>query len=217
MPDTTFNSDSVHRRFASFVQRPNGLDIPHFTLCLRTRRNIIDLDEHVDGQNFFHSHRLGHARNFLGPRSGSSGAFTPLGKGVRCNMANQLHVSETAGVAIFVSKLDHCLQEILWRQRLGEFRYSISHLLFSNHEISGRWRASTESPTTFFQSQTTLARGRKRKSCCCSGTRDPARLFCEYMQVLSPSSSTSIRIRSLISIIPFLPRIRRPGSLHESI
>ena len=34
--------------------------------------------------------------------------------------------------AVFVSKFDHCLQEILWRQRLGEFNIEIP-LIISNH------------------------------------------------------------------------------------
>ena len=49
---------------------------------------------------------------------------------VKCK---QIHFEEKKqNVAIFVSKYDHCLQEILWRNSLNEFNIQIK-LIISNH------------------------------------------------------------------------------------
>ena len=93
--------------------------------------NIIDLDEHVDGQYFF-LRIAWDMKNFSVPELEVRAAFTPLAKEFDATW----QISFTAHkqrVAIFVSKLDHCLQEILWRQRLGEFDVEIC-LVISNHE-----------------------------------------------------------------------------------
>jgi formyltetrahydrofolate deformylase len=93
--------------------------------------NIVDLDEHVDGRYFF-LRIAWEMKNFSVPESEVSAAFTPLAKEFDATW----QVSFTARkqrIAIFVSKFDHCLQEILWRQRSGEFDAEIA-LILSNHE-----------------------------------------------------------------------------------
>lgn len=93
--------------------------------------NIIDMDEHVDGKTFFM--RLSwDMKNFSVPSSELNEAFAPLGK--EFNASWKISFSDKRQrVAIFVSKYDHCLQEILWRQRLGEYDIEIP-LIISNHE-----------------------------------------------------------------------------------
>jgi formyltetrahydrofolate deformylase len=93
--------------------------------------NILDLDEHVDGKHFF-LRIAWDMENFSVPESEVHAAFTPLAK----EFGATWQISFTARklrVAIFVSKLDHCLQEILWRQRSGEFDVEIP-VIVSNHE-----------------------------------------------------------------------------------
>jgi len=93
--------------------------------------NIVDLDEHVDGRYFF-LRIAWDMKNFSVPESEVREAFTPLAK--EFNATWQISFSgRKQRVAIFVSRLDHCLQEILWRQRLGEFDVEIG-LVISNHE-----------------------------------------------------------------------------------
>lgn len=94
--------------------------------------NILDLDEHVDThQNIFSARVAWDMSNFSIPASKVKEAFTPL--------ANEFDASwrlQFSGVAqrtaIFVSKYDHCLQEILWRKSMGEFDFDIP-LIISNH------------------------------------------------------------------------------------
>jgi len=92
--------------------------------------NIIDLDEHVDGEYFFI--RLSwDMKNFSVPEVDVAEAFMPLAKEFDAKWKINF-AGKNMRVAIFVSRLDHCLQEILWRQRLGEFNIEIP-LIISNH------------------------------------------------------------------------------------
>lgn len=93
--------------------------------------NILDLDEHVDGEYFFI--RLAwDMKNFSVPEADTAEAFAPLAKEFDAKWKINF-TGKNMRVAIFVSKFDHCLQEILWRQRLGEFNINIP-LIVSNHD-----------------------------------------------------------------------------------
>jgi len=94
--------------------------------------NILDLDEHVDIDGKYFFLRLAwDMKNFSIPESEVAEAFAPLAK--EFNATCKINFTgKNLRVAIFVSKFDHCLQEILWRQRLGEFNIEIP-LIISNH------------------------------------------------------------------------------------
>lgn len=93
--------------------------------------NILDLDEHVDANSFF-LRIAWDMKNFTVPESDVCSAFTPLAKEFHANWQISF-TGRKERVAIFVSKYDHCLQEILWRKRTGEFDIEIP-LIISNHE-----------------------------------------------------------------------------------
>lgn len=94
--------------------------------------NILDLDQHVDAKEGIFSARIAwEPQNLTLARSELKSALAPLAQGFNANW--ELHFSdEKTRLAIFVSKYDHCLQEILWRYRLGEFAIEIP-LIISNH------------------------------------------------------------------------------------
>ena len=93
--------------------------------------NILDLDEHVDDGKFFI--RLAwDMKNFSVPETDVKDAFAPLAKEFDADFKINF-TGKNLRTAIFVSKFDHCLQEILWRQRLGEFNIDIP-IIISNHE-----------------------------------------------------------------------------------
>lgn len=94
--------------------------------------NILDLDEHVDThQNIFSARVSWDMNNFSIPASKVKEAFAPLAN--EFNASWRLQFSGVAQrTAIFVSKYDHCLQEILWRKSMGEFDFDIP-LIISNH------------------------------------------------------------------------------------
>ena len=95
--------------------------------------NILDLDEHVDIEGkFFFARVRWDMKNFSIPKSEVIEAFAPLAKEFNAKWEISF-TGEKISVAIFVSKYDHCLQEILWRHSQGEFNIDMS-LIISNHE-----------------------------------------------------------------------------------
>jgi formyltetrahydrofolate deformylase len=94
--------------------------------------NILDLDEHVDPLEKDFSIRVAwDMNNFSISAEELNEAMVPLMK--EFNASWQIkYLENDTNVAIFVSKYDHCLHEILWRNKLGEFQINIS-LIISNH------------------------------------------------------------------------------------
>jgi len=94
--------------------------------------NIIDLDEHVDvDERVFFVRLVWDLASFSVPAAEVENAFAPLA--AEYNAAWKIHFTERRlRVAVFVSKTDHCLQELLWRQKTGELAIDIS-LIVSNH------------------------------------------------------------------------------------
>lgn len=70
-------------------------------------------------------------------------------------------------VAIMVSKADHCLNDLLYRQRIGQLPMDVVAVI-SNHPDWSRWRAGTAFPTTTSRSTRTTSRPRKPGSGRCS-------------------------------------------------
>jgi formyltetrahydrofolate deformylase len=92
--------------------------------------NILDLDEHVDGGYFF-VRIAWDMQNFSIPESEVAAAFSPLAREFNARWEINF-TSKILRIAILVSKLDHCLQEILWREKMGEFNIEIP-LIIANH------------------------------------------------------------------------------------
>jgi formyltetrahydrofolate deformylase len=94
--------------------------------------NILDLDEHVDPEEKDFSIRVAWDMNqFSLSDSELREALNPLMKEFNARWQIK-YMEHKASVAIFVSKYDHCLHEILWRNKMGEFQIDIS-LIISNH------------------------------------------------------------------------------------
>jgi len=94
--------------------------------------NIIDLDEHVNqNQKFFSLRVVWSMKNFSIPASMLHDAFETLGKEFNAHWKIEFSGNKPR-LAIFVSKYDHCLQEILWRYNLNEYEIEIP-LIVSNH------------------------------------------------------------------------------------
>jgi len=94
--------------------------------------NIMSLSEHVDRESDLFSIRIAWSmENFTIPADQVGEAFKPLAREFAANCS--IHFPEQKPrVAVFVSKYDHCLREILWRHSLNEFGAEIP-LIISNH------------------------------------------------------------------------------------
>jgi len=94
--------------------------------------NILDLDEHVDLENKHFFIRIAwDIQNFSIPETEINNAFTPLAREFNAQWKINL-ADKKMRVAIFVSRHDHCLQELLWRHHIGEYSIEIP-LIISNH------------------------------------------------------------------------------------
>jgi len=107
--------------------------------------NILDLDEHVDQvEKIFFIRISWDMKNFSIPPSELEDAFRPLAREFNASWKINFE-GRKLRTAIFVSKYDHCLREILWRQSLGEFNIDIP-LIISNHpdleSIANRYEIS---------------------------------------------------------------------------
>ncbi|MEI7788810.1 MAG: formyltetrahydrofolate deformylase [Chlorobiaceae bacterium] len=93
--------------------------------------NILDLDEHVDPVEKIFFVRVLWNEKLSTLLSELEDAFRPLGEEFCASWKIRL-TGLTTRIAIFVSRYDHCLLEILWRNSIGEFAVDIA-LIISNH------------------------------------------------------------------------------------
>ncbi len=98
----------------------------------RRNGNILHLDQHVDGQqNIFFMRVEWALENFEIPADSIASHFQPIAE--QYTIEWRLHFSnERQRMAIFVSKQDHCLYDLLSRWQSGEFNVDIP-LIVSNH------------------------------------------------------------------------------------
>jgi len=94
--------------------------------------NIVHADQHVDSEQGIFLQRIEwELGGFRIPREELAGAFGPIAE--KLGMQWELRLSDyVPRIAIFVSKLEHCLYDLLLRHRAGEFQAEIP-LVISNH------------------------------------------------------------------------------------
>jgi formyltetrahydrofolate deformylase len=94
--------------------------------------NIISLHEHVDTlEKTFFFRVVWDMENFRIPAGELEAAFAPLANELGATW--KIHFKgRKLRIAVFVSKYEHCLQELLWRQRLPDYPVEIP-LIISNH------------------------------------------------------------------------------------
>lgn len=94
--------------------------------------NIINLHEHVDPIEKIFSVRVSwEMQNFKVPAQEVEELFAPIADSMHAQWQIKFSGNHSR-VAIFVSKYDHCLLEILWRHKNGEYAIDIP-LIVSNH------------------------------------------------------------------------------------
>jgi formyltetrahydrofolate deformylase len=95
--------------------------------------NIIHADQHTDfSAGLFLTRLEWQLEGFNLPRELIGPAFNAIAQPLQANW--QLHFSDDLPrIAIWVSRQDHCLYDLLWRQQAGELAAQIP-LIISNHE-----------------------------------------------------------------------------------
>ena len=99
----------------------------------RNDGNIVHADQHTDREEGVFLQRVEwELAGFAVPRAGIETAFRPIAE--RFGMTWSLHFSDDVPrVAVLVSKLQHCMYDLLARWRLGELHADIQ-LVISNHD-----------------------------------------------------------------------------------
>lgn len=111
--------------------------------------NIVDLDEHVaTSEKMFFIRVVWDLTEFRIPISDLDSEFGNFLTEIDAKFEIKL-LNEKSRTAIFVSKYDHCLFEILWRNRIGEYPFEIS-LIISNHKDLREVAAMYEIPFYYF-------------------------------------------------------------------
>ncbi len=97
--------------------------------------NILDLDEHVDtDDNTFFIRVAWDMENFTISHSQILTAFQPMADEFNATWKIE-YMEQKKQIAIFTSRYDHCIREILWRFGLGEYNIEVP-LIISNHPDS---------------------------------------------------------------------------------
>jgi formyltetrahydrofolate deformylase len=167
--------------------------------------NILDLVEHVNAeeQRFFLRVAWDMKEFNVSPERLTE-AFLPMAEEFEAEWSIRLNRNRHR-LAIFVSKYDHCLQEILWRHELGEFDADIA-LVVSNHPDLGYLAERYRLPFHLFPiSQENKAAQEQAEISLLEKNNVDTVILARYMQVLSPAFLQKYPNRILNIHHSFLP------------
>lgn len=126
------NNDAVTAVLLLSCPDQKGLVAAVSDFLYRNNGNITHADQHTDLEKDIFLQRVEwELADFAIPRDQIGEAFRPIAE--RFHMTWSLHFSDyVSRIAVFVSKLPHCMYDLLARWRMGEFRADIP-LIISNH------------------------------------------------------------------------------------
>ena len=133
-PERTVMPDKTPRNVILLLSCPDraGLVYRISNFIYQRGGNILDLDEHVDPvEKIFFVRILWSPESDVMSLSELEDAFRPLAVEFDAEWKIRFTGLKTR-IAVFVSRYDHCLLEILWRNSIGEFAVDIA-LIISNH------------------------------------------------------------------------------------
>jgi len=113
-------------------QDRRGLVAATSQFIYKNNGNIVHADQHIDAEQGIFLQRVEwELAGFRIPRTALADAFKPIAE--KLGMQWELRFSDCVPrIAVFVSKLEHCLYDLLLRHRAGEFQAEIP-LVISNH------------------------------------------------------------------------------------
>ena len=148
--------------------------------------NILDLDEHVDAADHLFFIRVAwDMQNFSIAPDQVQEAFLPLAKEFKAQWDIRFDKNKPR-IALFVSKYDHFLQEILWRHRIGEFDMDIP-LIVSNHPDLEELALQYKIPFHVFAIDKENKEAQEKKELKLLAEKEiDTIVLARYMQILSP-------------------------------
>ena len=175
----------------------------------RNNGNIIHADQHTDQEEGVFLQRVEwELEGFDVAREEIEATFKPIA--LRFGMDWALHFSDyQPSVALFVSKLPHCLYDLLGRWRMGELRGTVP-LVISNHDDH---REIAESyGITFHSLPVTDDNKAQQENVALKLLQEwdiDTVVLARYMQILSPEVVARSPNRPLHTHHPFLPALAR--------
>lgn len=167
--------------------------------------NIINIKEHVDNETkVFYIRVAWTMENFSIAPDDLEEAFTPLGKEFKAKWKIRF-AEKKLKAAIFVSKYDHCLQEILWRYSINEYNIEIP-LIISNHEKLKSLAEHYNIPFYYFPINKTNKQQQEKKEIeLLKELKVNFIVLARYMQILSPEFVSHFPNRIINIHHSFLP------------
>ena len=178
--------------------------------------NILDSDHHTDQETGdFLMRMVFDLAGFQIPREEIGSSFGPVAK--IFGISYQLYfLDERPRVGILVSHLDHCLADLLQRQRRGELQMDIP-LIVSNHEVCRFWAELLNIPFNYFPIQD----GKKpeqeeRVLNALKSERVSLIVMARYMQILSKTFLEQIGCPIINIHHSFLPAFMGAKPYHQA-
>ena len=181
--------------------------------------NIIDLDEHVDHKDRVFSMRAEWEIDGFAIPPGEIGSRFGASVADRFGMEWRLHLSdEVPRMAVFVSKLPHCLYDILSRCQSGEWDVEVP-LVVSNHpDLESVARTFGIDFHVFPISESNRAAQERKELALLRKRRVDLVVLARYMRILSPEMLAAYPERIINihhSFLPAFPGARPYHSAYE--
>ncbi|MHB8345969.1 MAG: formyltetrahydrofolate deformylase [Acidiferrobacterales bacterium] len=193
-----------------------GLVAAIANFLLAHEANILHADQHQDGElGLFLMRVEWDLRGFSLPLSDFPGMFAPISEKHRMTW----RLAESARkqrVAIFASRFDHCLADLLYRYQSGELHCEIP-LVISNHEPTHRLAEAHGVPFQYIE----VNRDNKHAAECMQLAMLREReidfvVLARYMQVLSPGFTIHFPQRIINIHHSFLPAFHGAKPYHRA-
>jgi len=197
-------------------QDQKGLVAGTSDFIYRNNGNIIHADQHVDAEAGLFLQRIEwELADFRIPRAELTDVFRPIAE--KFGMQWELHFSDyVPRVAIFVSKLEHCLYDLLLRHRMGELEGEIP-LVISNHPDLEQFVETFGPKYHFFPiTKETKAAQELKQIELLEEQRIDLVVLARYMQILGGEFVSRFRNRAINIHHSFLPAFPGGRPYHQA-
>lgn len=178
--------------------------------------NIIDAQQHREeiGNRFFMRVHFD-ASEMKNPREHFRGDLTELGEQFQMTWRLQ-YADERPGVAVLVSKYDHCLYDLLLRQQYGELNCDIK-VVISNHSDLGEVARHFDIPFVHVPvSESTKVAAEQRMLAILDDNLVDLIVLARYMQILTPTLVEPYKNRIINVHHGFLPAFQGARPYHQA-
>ncbi|MCJ7811418.1 MAG: formyltetrahydrofolate deformylase [Dehalococcoidia bacterium] len=197
-------------------QDQKGLVAGTSDFIYRNNGNIVHADQHVDAEAGLFLQRIEwELADFRIPRAELTDVFRPIAE--KFGMQWELHFSDyVPRVAIFVSRLEHCLYDLLLRHRMGELEGEIP-LVISNHPDLEQFVETFGPKYHFFPiTKETKAAQELKQIELLEEQRIDLVVLARYMQILGGEFVSRFRNRAINIHHSFLPAFPGGRPYHQA-